>query len=817
MADHHPLGDIEYLRENHLTRYKLGFPILKELIQNSEDSNSTHFDYGWVEGIPDATHELLQSPALFILDNGEFQEKNAKSIRYILGGSSKPNERDSIGKFGLGLKSVFHLCEAFFYIAPEESYGKFKGYDIFNPWATNGIDDYHENWDGFSDRDRTAILKKLEPILKLSEHKDREKGFIIWIPLRKTSHRTIKNEEDGIPLVSIKSANENYFEAIPPHFLDSYETKENMSLLLPLLHTLTHIRYYHSTLEEPVFSIHFNEGIRRHKTISEITKDEPILLHGNLTAANIPNFEFRGCEKVFGSDEFQKILQDQNFPGKFKNIQPHTAITLSRWTSEENARFLIRTAVFLPIGNDYLKDSISSEFSSYCLTLHGYFFVDSARTGILGWEEMNLQISTERSEDDDESSMLQKKWNCLLYRHLLNYFLEDVLDKFVKECGVINDEISLLSNLLLKSPLFSSPENRNEICSQKQWVYRIQPSACRWELVGVDETVRSLPNIPPDWKAFPKLEKFGYCLILSTEHNLLAPKTSIAWKQDELCEILDLLTPKDIFSNLDSLSFLTTFLDEQKKDIINHQNVQERLKKFLREAFLEVDIQELQNENMLSHVQKLVSFISPEKRYSIKEIEDDENTVYEILKRLNELNLDPLLIIYTTFESNSSSKAKLKPEQADAILCCLSEILTDCSQNQRICYAIILQILKDLESLSDILDKISKKFLFYAYKYCERKSYLYSYANLKKSQSQGLLFMCDDNQTMIADGLNEAILDCDLIFVKKELAKILNKTPSMKDISELTHSHCLRLLAEKPNLSDPEQRVKLLKELISYV
>ena len=564
MADHHPLGDIEYLRENHLTRYKLGFPILKELIQNSEDSNSTHFDYGWVEGIPDATHELLQSPALFILDNGEFQEKNAKSIRYILGGSSKPNERDSIGKFGLGLKSVFHLCEAFFYIAPEESYGKFKGYDIFNPWATNGIDDYHENWDGFSDRDRTAILKKLEPILKLSEHKDREKGFIIWIPLRKTSHRTIKNEEDGIPLVSIKSANENYFEAIPPHFLDSYETKENMSLLLPLLHTLTHIRYYHSTLEEPVFSIHFNEGIRRHKTISEITKDEPILLHGNLTAANIPKFEFRGCEKVFGSDEFQKILQDQNFPGKFKNIQPHTAITLSRWTSKENARFLIRTAVFLPIGNDYLKDSISSEFSSYCLTLHGYFFVDSARTGILGWEEMNLQISTERSEDDDGSSMLQKKWNCLLYRHLLNYFLEDVLDKFVKECGVINDEISLLSNLLLKSPLFSSPENRNEICSQKQWVYRIQPSACRWELVGVDAIVRSLPNIPPDWKAFPKLEEFAkdYCLIDSSKPNLLREDKVPQWTVQDIADLINSIpNPESVLAKDENFDYLVAILD----------------------------------------------------------------------------------------------------------------------------------------------------------------------------------------------------------------------------------------------------------------
>lgn len=114
MAEHHPLGDIEYLRENLLNSYKPDFPILKELVQNAEDAKATRLDYGWIKGIPNAIHPLLRTPALFMLDNGEFTNENAKSIRYILGGSSKPLQQDSIGKFGLGLKSVFHLCEAFF-------------------------------------------------------------------------------------------------------------------------------------------------------------------------------------------------------------------------------------------------------------------------------------------------------------------------------------------------------------------------------------------------------------------------------------------------------------------------------------------------------------------------------------------------------------------------------------------------------------------------------------------------------------------------------------------------------------------------------
>lgn len=54
---------------------------------------------------------------------------------------------------------IFHLCEAFFYIALQLEYGRFAGYDIFNLWATKGIDDYHENCDKFFQEDRDAILK----------------------------------------------------------------------------------------------------------------------------------------------------------------------------------------------------------------------------------------------------------------------------------------------------------------------------------------------------------------------------------------------------------------------------------------------------------------------------------------------------------------------------------------------------------------------------------------------------------------------------------------------------------------------------------
>ena len=121
---HDPLDYIRILQET-ITgsgNYDSGFPILKELLQNAEDSEASHFDYGYCRGIQSGEHPLLQCPGIFSVSNGYFRLENAQKIAAAIGGSSKISEENSIGKFGLGLKSIFNLCEAFFYISDEEVY-----------------------------------------------------------------------------------------------------------------------------------------------------------------------------------------------------------------------------------------------------------------------------------------------------------------------------------------------------------------------------------------------------------------------------------------------------------------------------------------------------------------------------------------------------------------------------------------------------------------------------------------------------------------------------------------------------------------------
>jgi len=83
------IGEIRTLLRD---RYKEGFPIIKEIVQNADDSGATKLSFGWTSGLPTAKHPLLQRPALFFLNNGEFTRSNQQSflLAWMIGLDKKP-------------------------------------------------------------------------------------------------------------------------------------------------------------------------------------------------------------------------------------------------------------------------------------------------------------------------------------------------------------------------------------------------------------------------------------------------------------------------------------------------------------------------------------------------------------------------------------------------------------------------------------------------------------------------------------------------------------------------------------------------------
>jgi hypothetical protein len=128
-TDFDPKDSVEHLRHN-LERYPYGdgFPVLRELLQNADDAEAETVALHLLQGWPEAENPLVQGPGLLLVDDGLFEERHAKGMR-TFGGSVKALDEAAVGRFGLGQKSVFHLCDAFV-VAPE-------GHGALAPFVVN--------------------------------------------------------------------------------------------------------------------------------------------------------------------------------------------------------------------------------------------------------------------------------------------------------------------------------------------------------------------------------------------------------------------------------------------------------------------------------------------------------------------------------------------------------------------------------------------------------------------------------------------------------------------------------------------------------
>ncbi|NJO64339.1 MAG: hypothetical protein HC836_41085 [Richelia sp. RM2_1_2] len=210
--------------------YKEGFPIIKEIIQNANDGGARRLDIGISKGLKDAGHPLLQNPSLFFVNDGNFTDEDAKAISW-LGMDINAQNSAKIGKFGLGQKSIFHFCEAFFYIANSESLTEKTQYKFVNPYAEFNydlgkfIDQKYPEWGGFTPKDKDIIKNYLLNSLPLEKQ-----YFILWIPLRKEAkeRNILPNDYDDCSI-------QNHL----PKDMDS-----KIAMLLPMLRSLQEVYYW---------------------------------------------------------------------------------------------------------------------------------------------------------------------------------------------------------------------------------------------------------------------------------------------------------------------------------------------------------------------------------------------------------------------------------------------------------------------------------------------------------------------------------------------------------------------------------------------
>ena len=162
-----------------------GRTLFRELVQNADDARArrlrlTVLEHGW----PDARNSLLRGPALLVANDGPFPAKDGDALHNAIGGS-KEDDASKIGTFGIGLKSIFHICEAFLYIGAEKSEWRAG---VLNPWAGTGgngdADPLHTDWDKIDESEVEQLRSVTTKLLGTTSD-----GLLLWIPLRHPDHR----------------------------------------------------------------------------------------------------------------------------------------------------------------------------------------------------------------------------------------------------------------------------------------------------------------------------------------------------------------------------------------------------------------------------------------------------------------------------------------------------------------------------------------------------------------------------------------------------------------------------------------------------
>lgn len=489
--------------------------VLKELVQNADDARAEVLHVGISDGLPEADHPLLRGRGLYVVNDGPFTQKHARAVR-SLGGSSKVEEDAAIGKFGIGLKSVFYLGEVFFYLcrsADEDGSETLPLAQVLNPW-NNGPDADHPRpeWDGFSPVDRRRMREHLSG-------RGITDGFTIWVPLR--TQDSTRQAGGELSVYQAYPGDDDDFERA----LFSPRVYREITGMLPLMRHLREVRFW-----APGGPVTLDAGKSTRSHYPDVAGEH--VFAGEVKGEGTPNLQFTAAEQLLATNRVRQLRESGQWPrrqvgGTSRQVEDktraHTAVVLKRQADEapRGASLVIQWAVFLPLGeSENLRIGGSVDFH---VTLHGCFFITSDRRDILSWRDAPARPA-------ETSSQLQQQWNAELARHGTLPMLLPTLAEFSR--WLSHEEIFNLTAGINRSRLFS--EQRGTICQRSQWVLTAERE---WQLVPSGTRLLAFPRLegpsPASWLPGWREVALRATLIEANAPHLMAGPQA-TWTDEEL-------------------------------------------------------------------------------------------------------------------------------------------------------------------------------------------------------------------------------------------------------------------------------------------
>lgn len=826
---HDPLADIALIRDNLKDRYQTGFQIIKELIQNSDDAvadnaiarqaKATKMSIGWISGLPDTDHPLLAGPGLVVVNDGPFKTSDAENIR-SMGLSSKVGEVASIGKFGLGLKSIFHLCDAFFYMAsdtsPDEAWdeNEYPRADILNPWSPK----FYTQWDTFSKQSQRAIIDIVSSSLTS------QPWFCLWIPLRKKDHTSS-------PIIQEYPGE----EAKPPETIFIPNIENEISISFPLLKNLRQIGAWRINKEtnqsEKLFDVELDQNSERSKfgSIRPLLRHTlkgriDIFSHQERTSGSWQN-TFAGIEMFVENQKLQKLQESDYWPkynitdpdsGEPKHgrekAHPHCSVYFVKSPKRDclAGRLSVVWSVFLPVTEPEVVDGMGD--NDFFMVLHGYFFVDAGRR--------TLDFGNWLTSDDTPHSELdvRRRWNRSLAEEGTFLLVLLALKEFVAEANLAFHEVRNLTDGIRKLKLFR--DHRKNICKENQWIPRITIKGVEWIMVDSRQPIFELIEPTEElnsfhYEVFPALEK------IVCEHHLvfkdwprLTDARLQAWGKPMLKKLLEVDVQK-IFCQANTIKYFTEVLEFLEKPVGKEFRsfLQPELMEIGRQIFRKLDFSVLRENNQ--EIKKFIKFITPSRRVALTDHRSEDIESENILKIILGRNLDILPIPHTFEPDEERSVGDLSEKDALEILLCLNEIKGQLDQTKGFDRFLdqTLSLIKNsnLIDRESLLHKCGDLKLLKCVDCISGRKTFFSYHELLEYREKGVLFL--ETEQGLQNSLQDSLSESSLVLVPRGLSDILFQKGSIVLCDAMA---CLGFISSRrPRLvQDSEKRRPLLRELI---
>lgn len=473
-----PISIVNQIKSNLQDRYDSGYPILKELLQNADDAGARRFRLDALAGWPTAANPLLRGPGLLVVNDGVFRKDDERGITSF-GESDKATDSAAIGKFGLGQKAVFHLCDAFVVYA----HGDNEPFStVVNPFLGVDVDgNISRQWEPPSDGNLVDTDLKLLRHEVSSDFPDR--CLALWLPFRRVGLRPA-------PGVGFSSNFPSVSETIA-----EFANPDDLRVLLTALRHLesVEIREHGETRcaigiddgrERLLGPKHWHSGTRSFGGTIKIRTDRSVA-------------QFVGRETMVLDGRLADLRQTPHWPKTISVLsptpqpekgEPHGAATLLRASKSTLSQLRISWAVFLPISetSDISIPLDGNILGQFRLLLHGYFFLDSGRRQIEG-----LAASAQAEEPSDASG-LRRAWNSELRDSVVLPQLPALLRDAFSSKMVTSAELGQLVAAIAGSPWFR--RNRSAICKESALVCVLEaPSGIVWHLVPSGNILRPLP------------------------------------------------------------------------------------------------------------------------------------------------------------------------------------------------------------------------------------------------------------------------------------------------------------------------------------